>query len=412
MKRVVMSNKLVMAKQPIVDLNNTTIGYEFFYRDSEGKREFTDPRFATSSVLVNILNQVGVDNSIGEAKAFINISGDILLTDILYNLPKDHFVFELAADIHMGKKEVANLELLHERGYIFALDNVRFDENYLGNFSPILPYISYVKFDTVQTDIETLQKNISLFDGKILIAQKIEFQEVFDAYTAMGFQYFQGYFIADIHTMEQNRLDPKHLGVIRLFNMLQSEYQIEDISKEFELHNELTLQLLQYVKSIPQFDFSGSPSVQEIITRVGPVKLMQWLMMIIYSRSSKKVDTEKSQYSIMIQNRIDTMLGILTKLEAPGDGNLQAQARLVALLSLLDNVFDIEVEKTLKAFDLDFEVEGALIGREGMLGNLLSIAIAIEEGNFATMQELLAKLELNVEDIEDILNKSLDAVKE
>ncbi len=407
-----MSSKLVMAKQPIVDLNNTTIGYEFFYRDDEGKRDFTDPRFATSSVLVNILNQVGVDKSIGDAKAFINISGDILLTDILYNLPGDHFVFELAADIHMGKKEVANLEQLHERGYVFALDNARFDENYLGNFLPILPYISYVKFDTVQTDIETLTEHIDLFSGKILIAQKIEFQEVFDAYEKMGFQYYQGYFIADIHTVEQNRLDPKHLGVIRLFNMLQSDYQIDDISKEFELHNELTLQLLQYVKSIPEFDFSGAPSIKEIVTRVGTAKLMQWLMMIIYSRSSKKVDTEKSQHSIMIQNRIDTMLGILTKLDAPKSGKLQEQARLVALLSLLDNVFDVEIEKTLKAFDLDFEVEGALIGREGMLGNLLAISIAIEEGNFATMQELLGKLELTVEDIEDILNKSLDAVKE
>ena len=198
-----MSNKLIMARQPIVDLNNTTIGYEFFYRDTEGKGNFTDPRFATSSVLVNILNQVGVDNSIGDAKAFINISGDILLTDILYNLPKDHFVFELAADIHMGKKEIANLEQLHERGYVFALDNARFDENYIGNFGPILPYISYVKFDTVQTDIESLQKNISLFDGKILIAQKIEFQEVFDAYKDMDFQYFQGYFIAEPRPIEE-----------------------------------------------------------------------------------------------------------------------------------------------------------------------------------------------------------------
>ncbi len=406
-----MSSKLTMAKQPIVDLNNTTIGYEFFYRDDQGKRNFTDPRYATSSVLVNILNQVGVDKSLGDAKAFINISGDILLTDILYNLPKDHFVFELAADVHMGKKEIANLELLHDKGYIFALDNARFDENYIGNFGPILPYISYVKFDTVQTDIESLQETISLYDGKLLIAQKIEFQEVFDAYKNMGFQYFQGYFIAEIHTMEQNRLDPKHLGVLRLFNMLQSDYQIDDIAKEFELHNELTLQLLQYVKSIPKFDFSGSPSVKEIITRVGTEKLMQWLMMIIYSRSSKKIDADKSSYSIMIQNRIDTMLGILSKLDIQHNGELQEQARLVALLSLLDNVFDVEIEQTLKAFDLDFEVEGALIGREGTLGNLLSIAITIEEGNFATMQELLGKLDLNVEDIEEILNKSLDAVK-
>lgn len=406
-----MSDKLTMAKQPIVDLNNNTIGYEFFYRDDEGNRNFTDPRFATASVLVNILNQVGVDNSIGEAKAFINISGDILLTDILYNLPKDHFVFELSADVHMGKKETANLEQLHKQGFVFALDNARFDENYISNFGPVLPYITYVKFDTVQTDIESLSNNLALFEGKILIAQKIEFQEVFDAYKELGFEYFQGYFIADIHTTEQKRLDPKHLGLIRIFNMLQSNYSIEDIAKEFEQHNELTLQLLQYVKSIPQFNLKGSPSIQEIITRVGTVKLIQWLMMIIYSRSSKNIGTNKSSYSIMIQNRIDTMLGVLSKLH-DDTPKLEEQARLVALLSLLDNVFDIEIEQTLESFDLDSDVESALIAREGLLGDLLSIAIAIEEGNFATMQELLKKHGLKVEDIESILNKSLDASKE
>ena len=406
-----MSNTLTMAKQPIVDLNNTTIGYEFFYRDDQGNRNFTDPRFATSSVLVNILNQVGVDNSIGDAKAFINISGDILLTDILYNLPSEHFVFELSADIHMGKKELANLEQLHQKGYVFALDNARFNENYISNFGPVFPFVSYVKFDTVQTDIEGLHNNIHLFDGKQLIAQKIEFQEVFDAYKSLGFQFFQGYFIAAIHTSEQNRLDPKHMGVVRLFNMLQSAYSIEDIAVELEQHNELSLQLLQYVKSIKGFDLSGSPTMQEIITRVGPEKLTQWLMLIIYSRSSKTVDVQKSTYSIMIQNRIDTMLGILKKLPKKSD-KLKEQARLVALLSLLDNVYDVDIHNTLKAFDLDFEVEGALIGREGELGTLLDIAIAIEEGNFATMQELLAKLELKVEDIEEILNKSLDSTKE
>ena len=404
-----MSDNLTMAKQPIVDLNNNTIGYEFFYRDEHGKRDFTDPRFATSSVLVNILNQVGVDNSIGDAKAFINISGDLLLTDIIYNLPKDHFVFELSADIHMGNKEIANLEQLHKKGYIFALDNARFDENYMGNFGPVLPFIRYVKFDTVQTDVESLHEHITLFAPKILIAQKIEFQEVFDAYKEMGFQHFQGYFIADIHTTQQKRLDPKHMGVIRLFNMIQSEYRIDDISKEFEKHNELTLQLLQYVKSIPNFDLKGTPSLQEIIQRVGTQKLMQWLMMIIYSRSSKTVDVSQSQYSILVQNRIDTMLNVLEMLSVENKETLKDQARLVALLSLLENVYDVELAKTLKDFDLDHAVEGALIGRDGTLGSLLDIAISIEDGNFATMQEILTKLGLTLDDIEGILSRRLEA---
>ena len=149
-----------------------------------------------------------------------------------------------------------------------------------------------------------------------------------------------------------------------------------------------------------------------IINRVGKEKLMQWLMMIIYSRSSKNVNDAKSHYSILIQNRIDMMMGILAKLKVHDNRKLQEQTRLVAMLSLLENIFEVDLETTLKAFYLEFAVEEALLNRAGIIGNLLSIALAIEEGNFATMQELLGQLELKVEDIEDILNKSLDAAKQ
>jgi len=334
-----------------------------------------------------------------------------LLTDILYNLPKDRFVFELSSDIRLGKKEIANLEQFFAKGYTFALDNARFDDEYIKNFAPVMPYVRYAKIDTAQTDIENLQNHLSLFKDQTLIAQKIEFQEIYDAYREMGFNYFQGYFIAEIYTIEQNRLDPKHLGVVRLFNMLQS-YSMDDICNEFERHNELTLQLLQYVKSIPGFDLRESHSIKDIVTHVGKERLMQWLMMIIYSRSSKKVGTIKSSYSILIQNRIDTMLGILEKIETDQNEKLKTQARLVAMLSLLENVFDATLETTLKVFDLELAVEVALINRGGVLGTLLAIAIAIEEGNFETMQTLLSQLDLNVEDIEGLLNKSLDASKQ
>ncbi|MCJ7765544.1 MAG: hypothetical protein MUP09_06335, partial [Thiovulaceae bacterium] len=151
---------------------------------------------------------------------------------------------------------------------------------------------------------------------------------------------------------------------------------------------------------------------KEIISQVGREKLMQWLMMIIYSRSSKNISTAKSHYSIMIQNRIDTMLGVLAKLKMHESEKLQEQARLVAMLSLLENVFDVNLETTLKAFDLELAVQEALLNHKGVLGKLFAIAIAIEEGNYATMQKLLEELGLKVEDIEDTLNKSLDAAKQ
>jgi len=400
-----MSNQLIMARQPIVDTHGHTIAYEFFYRNKEGTSKFSDPRKATSSVLVNILNQVGIDKSIGNARAFINICGEILLTDILYNIQKENFVFELSEDIHMGSNEINNIKKLHELGHTFALDNAKLTEEYLANITPILPYITYVKFDTSHTDIERLQEFLHLFDGITLIAQRIEFQEIYDAYVDLGFKYFQGYFIAEISTEKFNRIDPKHLGLIKIFNMFLSDIPIEEIAKEFEHHNELTLQLLQYIKSNKEIRLGSSQSIKEIILNVGKETLMQWIVLIIYSRSSEQINADKSPYSYKIQDRIDIMCELLKHLDISEIEKLRDKARLVATFSVLDEIFDIDFENSKEAFKLDYIVEEAISSRNGILGDLLSIAIAIEERNFETMQTLLSNHDLSIEHIKDSLEK-------
>ena len=87
-----MNNNLYLARQPILDRAENIIGYEFFYRNTYGECVIDDPRHATASVLVNLLNQIGSSTAFGELPAFINTDGPLLLTDILRTLPKEKFV--------------------------------------------------------------------------------------------------------------------------------------------------------------------------------------------------------------------------------------------------------------------------------------------------------------------------------
>ena len=49
-----MYNQLFMARQPILDANNQIYGYELYYRDNHGENTSDNPRFATSTVLVDL----------------------------------------------------------------------------------------------------------------------------------------------------------------------------------------------------------------------------------------------------------------------------------------------------------------------------------------------------------------------
>ncbi|RLA70870.1 MAG: hypothetical protein DRG24_06280 [Epsilonproteobacteria bacterium] len=403
-----MSQQLQLARQPILDNEKHIFGYEFFYRNDDGSNDFDDPRSATSSVLVNLLNQIGLQNSVGSSRAFVNISGDLLLTDIIPTLPKEHFVFELSEKIIMTQRERESIKEFHGMGYEFALDNVSFSEIYLENFKRVLPYITYAKFDTTAIDIEQLPEKIEPYKDMKLIAQKVEIPEVYEAYKAHNFSYFQGYFFAKPHMIQHNRLDPKHLGVIRLFNMLQSDTPIAQVSNEFEKHNELSMQLLQYLNSTSLFNLSETSSLREIIELVGKHKLLQWLLMIIYSKSGKDIQTTKSPLSLMVQNRIDIMYGILELVNPYDIEKLKDQARLISLLSLLESVFNVPMATIIQSLDVDSVIEEALLSKSGKLGRVYAITLSLESNDYSTAQVLLRSYQLTMDDMKEILNKTLE----
>ena len=398
-----MSPQLFMARQPILDTLKHVYAYEIFYRNDEGNADFSDPRLATSSVLVNLLNQVGLKSSVGNAKAFINIGANVLLTDIIYTLPSDKFVFELNEGMQVTNQIVEVIKTLHKLNYAFALDNASCNERFIKNFAKLLPYIEYVKFDTTMTDIEYLSNNLHLFEGKKLIAQKVEIPEVYEAYRDIGFHYFQGYFFAKPHIIQHNRIDPKHKGVIRIFNMLQTDAPMKQITDEFERHNELTLQLLQFLNSTSMFAMKDSSSIADIINLVGKAKLLQWLLLIIYSKSAKDIKTAKSPLSLLAQHRVDIMLGILKKLGSTTYEAHIEEVRYIAMLSLLESVFNMPLAYILQSFEVDESIESALLSHSGTGGRLLAIALSIEKADFAATQVLLKSFKLTVDDLDDAM---------
>lgn len=402
-----MSEQLFMARQPILDADKETIGYELFFRGEEGSTLIDTPRSATSSVLVNLLNQVGLHKGVGDSKAFININADIILTDIIYTLPRDVFVFELNEHIVITFQLISAITKLHASGYEFALDNVSLDEEYLANFGRIFAYVTYAKFDTTMTDIERLESEIDTFRQFQLIAQKVEFHEVFETYRELGFTLFQGHFFARPHLIQQNRIDPKHLGVIRLFNMLQRETPLDEIANVFQNHNELSMQLLQYANSTGILRHKDTSSIREVIEIMGQYRLTQWLLMIIYSKSGKYIKHEKSIHSITIQRRIDLMLDLLELIDPNRYQELEEQVRFLAFMSLLEATFNVPLASVLENFQVSATLKEALLSNTGVLGRLFALALSIERADYAATQVLLRTFMLTSDDVLNIIEKHL-----
>ncbi len=389
------------ARQPILDRDKQIYGYEFFYRNREGKSVIDDPRSATAAVLVSLVNQVGLHSSTADAIAFINTDASILQSDILHSLPPERFVFELSTDALGAAGIRERLEILHTEGFRFAVDNAVADPALFHRIEPLLPHIDYVKFDTTATDIDLLPPLLDALEGKTLVAQRVEIPEVYEAYRDLGFDLFQGYFFAKLHLVQHQRIDPKHLGVLHLFDMVISGQPMSAVAEMLKQHNELALQFLQYLNSTGIAADIRTDSFESLLEKVGTERLEQWLMMIVYSKSAQMVDDSKSPFSLMIEQRVDIMGAVIKALRPADEARMCEQARLSAFISMMETVLNVPMASILQQLKVDEAIEHALLSHSGELGRIFALALAVEKDDYAAAQVLIKSLGLS----QDILPK-------
>jgi EAL and modified HD-GYP domain-containing signal transduction protein len=85
-----------LGRQPILDGRRRRRGYELLYRSGDvATAFFTDPDDATRSVVERALLEWGLDNLVGRATAYINITAEFLHSGLMSILPADKVVMEL-----------------------------------------------------------------------------------------------------------------------------------------------------------------------------------------------------------------------------------------------------------------------------------------------------------------------------
>jgi len=391
------------ARQPIVDGEGNTFGYEFFYRNNVGESSIDNPRAATASILVALLNQIGLESGAMGKKVFINIDTTILLTDLLLSAPHDRFVFELSTESGLGSREREVLKKLHAGGYRFAIDGVKASGDLSCRFEMLLPYIDYVKVDASASDMDLLPEMLTLFKQQKLIAERLEMEAVYEAYKTLGFDYFQGYHVGAPELIEHNRIDPKHLGVVKIYNMLLSDTPMEQVAKELKNHNELMMQLLQYLSSTTMKNAYPNRSIEEIVTKVGKEALKNWLSLIIFSKSSQTIGDEKSPLSKLMEQRIDVMHCTISALQSE-DRQLFEKARLLAFLSLMEPVLGVPLDSVLDRVPVEQNIEDALVMHSGRLGKIFALALALEKHDSVLVRVLMDDLGLELDILPTLKN--------
>ena len=403
-----MSEHVYIARQPIVTVDNQTFGYELLFRalqdDGSVAVDFSDEMIATTRVVVNVLNHMGIEDVVGDAKAFINVDKELLLDDILLSIPKDRFIIELLEHIIVDDAVINRLKELKELGYTFGLDDAHCDDDFIKNFSPIFPLIDILKLDVSLIVKSRLEERMEAFRNLPckLLAEKVETQEEFDYYKSLGCELFQGYFFAKPDIVKKQALDPAYKKIFKLINILDKDCEISEISLAFQATPEITLQLLRFMNAGALSLRTDIKSIEHAVTLLGKRPLKQWLLLIAFSKSDRGNGSFSSPLFALAQSRAILMSELMLKFSK--DKKSSQEAAFVGVLSLIDVITKTSMETVLKELNIDESIKAALLNHQGELGLLLELAVSMESFDIAKSNELLASLNLTHEQLKDALS--------
>ena len=106
-----------IARQPILDLNQSVVAYELLFRDGESNCfPDIDPDQATSNILSNNHLTLGVENITNNLPAYINFHSNTLINDFPSFLDPSTVVIEILEDVPASDALLSACKQLSEKG--------------------------------------------------------------------------------------------------------------------------------------------------------------------------------------------------------------------------------------------------------------------------------------------------------
>ncbi len=362
-----------LARQPIYDAHLKLAGYELLFRGGpSGSASFVDGDQATSEVLASSVVDIGLDHLVGEFPAFINATGNLLHSGLPLPHLKDRVVLEVLEDVEIDADMLRRLGDLAQEGYRLALD----DFVYRPDLDPLLALADYVKLDVQALSADELAENVAQVrrHSARLLAEKVEDYAMLESCRKLGFDLYQGFFFCRPRVICGQRPEANRLAVIQLIARLQDpNADMDDLERLVTCDPALSYRLLKYINSAYCGMRTKVTSIRQALVLVGTALVRSWASLVLMARLSDGKPHELIT-TALIRARMCESLG-------QGDvGHDRSEYFTVGLLSVLDALLDVPMDRVVEGLPFEQEVRDALSSRTGTLGAVLSQVIHYERG--------------------------------
>jgi EAL and modified HD-GYP domain-containing signal transduction protein len=364
-----------LGRQPMLNRNQALFGYELLFRSSsQGPAEIESGLSATAAVIAHAA-QLGMARAIGEARAFLNVDAEVLMSDIFAFLPREQTVLEIMSSVEATEPLMWRIAELAGHGFRFAVE-AGADGAQLPR---LLPLVDYVKLDLRAMPIVTLLTLAPQVRdaGRRLIAEKVETGGEYKTCLDLGFDYFQGYYFAKPTVLGGRKLSPSQLAVLELMALVTSDADNIEVERAIKRDVTLALNLLRLVNTPAVGARQRIDSLSQALVILGRRQLQRWLQIMLYAEPASR--GHNMSPLLMLATTRGRLMELLAQRLRPGQRNVADVAFTVGIMSLMDTLFAMPMADIVEQIPVIDEVAAALLSRSGFFGELLRLAESIEK---------------------------------
>ena len=390
-----------VARQPILNRNKNTLGYELLFRDGERNAypAHIESNRATYRLIVENFLSVGLNPSIPSSRCFVNFPYQSLIRRLPLSLPKDKVVVEILETCTPTDELLEAVKELYQAGYMIALD----DFTSTPEWERFLRYTHIVKLDIMQMGLDEACDLVKAHQGKkfSFLAERVETEQEFQQAKEAGFKFFQGYFFSKPEIIKTKYIRPAQVLDMELFQeVCKPDVDFQRVESIVAKDIALSYKLLRFVNTMsPRLEVTIS-SFRQALVYLGQDKLKMFVSLAVASYVSDK--KPKELYGLSLQRA--QFCQRMSRYQA-FEGH-QEQAFMIGLFSLLDALLDLSLENLVEQLPLCKSIKVALLRREGPYGTLLALEESFEHADWQQIDEHCANLGLNVEQVKTELTEA------
>jgi len=380
-------SKFAIGRQPIVDHNQVTFGYELLFRDStENYINVMDGDLATLTVFLNTISIAGLNAMVGSRKAFFNVTRNFLIGRFPIPIAPERVVLEIQQDFDFDRELILAISELFSQGYQIAIDGVTETHKILH-----LPgIIHFTKLNIAELEPIVLPRLVRELKEKSItpIAEKVETLQEYDRCRQLGITLFQGFYLSRPEVIQGRKIHTPRPVILKILAALNNpSIRMEDLEAAFASDITIAYCLLKLVSS-GYYRISRIPiaSLRQAILLIGLDRIKNWLNLLLLANPGLEV--QPLSIRALMRAKLASLLALERHVSHPD------VCFMAGLFSVLDIALDLLMGEVLEGISIAPEVSAALTTGEGSIGAILQAVYAAEKEDWAALEKLGVDLDV------------------